>query len=204
MTERPEARLPYGSAARPPREGRREGVRASGEEPLRLGAMATPDFIRGIRATAGHQLLYLPGVSAVVFDDDGRVLLGRRADTGRWSIIGGIPEPGEQPAEAALREVHEETAVRCVAERVVLVQALPRPVTYPNGDVCQFMDVCLRCRAVGGEARVNDEESLEVGWFAPDGLPQLEEFALFRIKQAAAEGPAWFDSGTGPEPTRPA
>ncbi|MFI2347977.1 NUDIX hydrolase [Streptomyces sp. NPDC019443] len=154
--------------------------------------MATPDFIREIRATAGHQLLFLPGVSAVVFDDEGRVLLGRRADTGKWSIIGGIPEPGEQPAVAAVREVYEETAVQCVAERVVLVQTLRKPVTYPNGDQCQFMDVCIRCRAVGGQARVNDDESLEVGWFSVDALPELKEFSLFRIKQAQTEGPAWF------------
>lgn len=59
--------------------------------------MGTPDFIREIRATAGHQLLLLPGISAVVFDDDGRVLLGRRADTGNWSVIGGISEPGSSP-----------------------------------------------------------------------------------------------------------
>ena len=39
--------------------------------PLRVGIMPTPDFIREIRATAGHQLLWLPGVSAVVFDDEG-------------------------------------------------------------------------------------------------------------------------------------
>ncbi|AWK09192.1 NUDIX domain-containing protein [Streptomyces spongiicola] len=156
--------------------------------------MGIPDFIREIRITAGHQLLFLPGVSAVVFDDDGRVLLGRRADTGGWSIIGGIPEPGEQPAAAAVREVYEETAVRCVAERVVLVQTLTRPVTYPNGDRCQFMDVCLRCRAVDGEARVNDDESLEVGWFPIDMLPELQEFALFRIKQALRDGPTWFDT----------
>jgi 8-oxo-dGTP pyrophosphatase MutT (NUDIX family) len=157
--------------------------------------MATPDFIRAIRATAGHQLLFLPGVSAVVFDDAGRVLLGRRADTGNWSIIGGIPEPGEQPAVTAAREVYEETAVRCVAERVVLVQALPRPVTYPNGDVCQYMDITMRCRAVSGaaEARVNDEESLEVGWFPVDALPELQDFAIFRIKHALSEGPAWFE-----------
>ncbi|MBT2388735.1 MULTISPECIES: NUDIX domain-containing protein [Streptomyces] len=154
--------------------------------------MATPDFIREIRATAGHQLLLLPGVSAVVFDDEGRVLLGRRADTGTWSIIGGIPEPGEEPAVTAVREVYEETAVQCVAERVVLVQALRKPVTYPNGDQCQFMDICIRCRAVGGQARVNDDESLEVGWFSADALPELKEFALFRIKQAQTEGPAWF------------
>ncbi|MGP3953302.1 NUDIX hydrolase [Streptomyces sp. 7N604] len=154
--------------------------------------MATPDFIRELRASAGHQLLWLPGVSAIVFDDDGRVLLGRRTDTGRWSIIGGICDPGEQPAQTAVREVYEETAVRCVPERVVLVQALD-PIEYPNGDLCQFMDITLRCRAVGGEARVNDEESLDVAWFPLDRLPDLEDFVLMRIKQALGEGPAWFE-----------
>lgn len=158
--------------------------------------MATPDFIRELRESAGHQLLFLPGVSAVVLDDAGRVLLGRRVDTGAWAIIGGIPEPGEQPAECAVREVFEETAVRCVAERVVLVQALA-PVTYPNDDTCQFMDITFRCRAVGGEAKVNDDESLEVGWFAQDALPPLTEFGLLRIKQAMAEGPAWFEGMPG-------
>ncbi|POX43904.1 NUDIX domain-containing protein [Streptomyces sp. Ru72] len=154
--------------------------------------MATPDFIRTLRASAGHQLLWLPGVTAIVFDDDGRVLLGRRADSGRWSAIGGIPEPGEQPAACAVREVYEETAVRCVAERVVLVQALA-PVTYGNGDTCQFMDITFRCRAVGGEARVNDDESLEVGWFPVDSLPELNQYALLRIKQALSDAPTWFD-----------
>ncbi|MEU8652150.1 NUDIX domain-containing protein [Streptomyces sp. NPDC048737] len=155
--------------------------------------MPTPDFIREIRAVAGHQLLWLPGVTALVFDDAGRVLLGRRSDTREWAVIGGIPDPGEQPAVCAVREVFEETAVRCVVERVVLVQAL-EPVTYDNGDVCQYMDITFRCRAVGGEARVNDDESLEVGWFAVDALPDLNEFALFRIKQALSDEPTWFDS----------
>ncbi|MFD4779285.1 NUDIX domain-containing protein, partial [Streptomyces sp. NPDC058427] len=132
--------------------------------------MAIPDFIREIRATAGQQLLLLPGVTAVVFDDEDRVLLGRRSDTGEWSVIGGICEPGEQPAATAEREVYEETAVHCVAERVVLTQALP-PVRYENGDNCQFLDVTFRCRATGGEARVNDDESLEVAWFDVDALP---------------------------------
>ncbi|GAA1006466.1 NUDIX hydrolase [Streptomyces sp. F-3] len=154
--------------------------------------MAIPDFLRTLRATVGTRLLWLPGVTAVVFDDEGRVLLGRRSDTGMWSVIGGIPEPGEQPAACAVREVEEETAVRCVAERVVLVQALS-PVTYANGDVCQYMDITFRCRAVGGEARVNDDESLEVGWFPVDALPDLNEFALFRIKQAMSDAPTWFD-----------
>ncbi|MFR0354512.1 NUDIX hydrolase [Streptomyces sediminimaris] len=154
--------------------------------------MPTPDFIRDIRATAGHQLLWLPGVSAVVFDDEGRVLLGQRADNHKWALISGIPDPGEQPAAAVVREVREETGVECVVERLVAVRS-GRQVTYPNGDVCQFMDICFRARAVGGEACVNDDESLEVGWFALDALPAMTEFHHFRIKQALSDEPAWFE-----------
>ncbi|MFJ6699000.1 NUDIX hydrolase [Streptomyces sp. NPDC091272] len=153
--------------------------------------MATPDFIKNIRSTAGHQLLFLPGVTAVVFDDEGRVLLGRRSDNGEWSLVGGISDPGEQPARTAVREVFEETAVECEVERVVLVQTL-RPMQYANGDICQFMDITVACRATGGEAAVNDEESLEVGWFPVDALPEMREFATFRIKQALANEPTWF------------
>ncbi|MGW5847534.1 NUDIX hydrolase [Streptomyces sp. NPDC055254] len=153
--------------------------------------MTTPEFIREIRAGAGHQLLLLPGVTAIVLDDRGRVLLGRRSDTGRWSVVGGIAEPGEQPADTAVREVYEETAVHCVPERVVLVEMLA-PITYANGDVCQFQDITFRCRATGGEARANDHESLEVAWFEVDALPPLEPFSLHRIQRALRDEPTWF------------
>ncbi|RSS58090.1 NUDIX domain-containing protein [Streptomyces sp. WAC06614] len=153
--------------------------------------MSTPDWIRTIRATAGTELLVLPGVTAVVFDDRGRVLLGRRADNGEWSVVGGIPEPGEQPADTAVREVYEETAVHCVPERVVLVQML-RQAVYPNGDKVQFMDITFRCRAVGGEAKVNDAESLDVAWFDVESLPDMQEFARDRIRQALKDEPTWF------------
>ncbi|MFF4255439.1 NUDIX domain-containing protein [Streptomyces sp. NPDC001663] len=154
--------------------------------------MPTPDFIHEIRAAAGHQLLWLPGVSAVVFDDEGRVLLGQRADNHKWALISGIPDPGEQPAVAIAREVEEETGVRVAVERLVAVRS-GRQVTYPNGDVCQFMDICFRCRALGGEARVNDDESLAVGWFALDELPEMTDYHHFRIKQALSDEPTWFE-----------
>ncbi|MCB5280826.1 hypothetical protein [Arthrobacter sp. ES1] len=38
--------------------------------------MATPDFILKLRGRIGHESLWIPGARAVVFDDDGRVLLG--------------------------------------------------------------------------------------------------------------------------------
>ncbi|MEU6388433.1 NUDIX domain-containing protein [Streptomyces sp. NPDC046939] len=154
--------------------------------------MATPEFIRKIRASAGHQLLYLPGVTAVVLDDQQRVLLHRRSDTGLWGLPGGIAEPGEQPASVAAREVEEETGVECVPERVLLVQAL-EPVTYDNGDQCQYMDITFLCRATTTDCRVNDDESLEVDWFALDALPRLATFELHRIKLATEDAPTWFE-----------
>ncbi|MEV6106336.1 NUDIX domain-containing protein [Streptomyces sp. NPDC051940] len=160
--------------------------------------MPIPAFIRAIRAGAGTQLLLLPGSAAVVVDDAGRVLLGRRADTGAWAVVAGIPEPGEQPADAAVREVYEETAVRCAVERVVAVETGP-VFTYDNGDRSQYIVTVFRARYVGGEARVNDDESLDVAWFAPDALPPLGASSERWVKHALGGGPAWFAGGGAPE-----
>jgi 8-oxo-dGTP pyrophosphatase MutT (NUDIX family) len=135
----------------------------------------TPDYIARIRRVYGQGRLLLPGVSAVVLRRDleaGQVhlLLTRRSDTGRWSLPAGIVEPFEQPAAAALRELLEETRITAEAERLVLLTTDP-DVVYPNGDCCQFVSMCFRCRYVSGEAQVGDEESTEVAWFRADDLP---------------------------------
>ena len=153
--------------------------------------MPVPEYVTRMRAHIGHDLLLLPGASAVVRDGQGRILLLRRADNGRWSLPAGMIEPGEQPAESVLREIHEETGVHAEIERLAGVAT--HPAEYPNGDRCQFLAIWFRCRAVGGEARPDGDESLEVGWFAPDELPELGEFAKLRIETtAAADGPPWF------------
>jgi 8-oxo-dGTP diphosphatase len=137
--------------------------------------VSTPDYIAAIRRAYGQGRLLLPGVSAVVLRDDlepGRLhlLLTRRSDTGRWSLPAGIVEPFEQPAAAMLRELLEETRVTAEVERLALLRTDP-DVVYPNGDVCQFVAMCFRCRYVSGEAQVGDEESTEVAWFPADQLP---------------------------------
>lgn len=154
--------------------------------------MPTPDFIVELRARIGHDLLWLPGVSAAVFDDDGRVLLTRRADTGRWALVGGIPEPGEEPAQAMAREILEETGVEAEVQRLASVAATPVK-TYPNGDQVQFLALTFRFRQVGGEARVADDENLDVGWFAMDDLPELDAVAIARLHACRSEtGPPEF------------
>ncbi len=136
--------------------------------------MTTPKFILQLREKIGHDPLFLAGITAVVLDPDDRVLLVRRADDGRWTLIAGVLEPGEEPAVAILREIQEETGVEAVVERLVSFETMP-PASYPNGDQVQFLDLCFRCRPVSGEAHVNDDESLEVGWFPLDAMPEIPE-----------------------------
>jgi 8-oxo-dGTP diphosphatase len=151
----------------------------------------TPHYIAAIRRVYGQGRLMLPGVSAVVLRDDlepGRlhVLLTRRSDTGRWSLPAGIVEPFEQPAAAMLRELFEETRVTAEVERLALLRTEP-DVVYPNGDVCQFVAMCFRCRYVSGEAQVGDEESTDVAWFGTDQLPDELSAIQERRIQCALE-----------------
>jgi 8-oxo-dGTP pyrophosphatase MutT (NUDIX family) len=153
--------------------------------------VAASDYITGIRARIGQDLLMLVSVSAVVVDSDGRLLLGQRADTGSWTLVAGCVDPGEQPATALVREVYEETGVEIEVEHLAGVAL--HPETYPHGDVCEFLNIWFRCRPTGGSARVNDEESLAVGWFAPSELPPLSDWARLRIDTALrATEAAWF------------
>jgi ADP-ribose pyrophosphatase YjhB (NUDIX family) len=134
--------------------------------------MPVPEFVLALRSKIGHHPLPLPGVTAVVLDDQDRVLLVRRADNGLWALVTGCLEPGEQPAVGALREVLEETGVEAAVDRLVNVEALELSAC-PNGDQVYWLNLTFRCRAVRGEARVNDDESTAVGWFALNSLPAL-------------------------------
>lgn len=155
--------------------------------------MPIPDFVATLRTHVGHDSLWLSGVSAIVLDGDGRVLLTRRADNGRWAVVSGILEPGEEPAAAAVREVAEETGVDAEVLRLTSVD-VTEPIAYPNGDVAQYLDVSFVMRATGGSARVGDDENLEVAWFAPDELPTpLTATSALRLAKALAGRPeAWF------------
>jgi 8-oxo-dGTP pyrophosphatase MutT (NUDIX family) len=151
--------------------------------------VATPDYIAAIRRGYGQGRLLLPGVSAVVLradlePDRVHLLLTRRSDTGRWSLPAGIVEPFEQPAAAILRELLEETRITAQVERLALLRTDP-DVVYPNGDRCQFVAMCFRCRYLSGEAQVGDEESTEVAWFPADELPdELTDIQMRRIRCA--------------------
>ena len=113
-------------------------------------------------------------------------------------MVAGILEPGEQPAIGILREIYEETGVEAEIERLVSIEAM-EPSAYPNGDQVQYLDLCFCCRPIRGEARVNDDESTDVGWFSLDALPDIPAREARCIANALRPDPApWFISQDDP------
>lgn len=146
--------------------------------------MPTPEFISSLRARIGHDLLWLSGATAVIQRQDGRILLVKRSDTGAWTPVTGIVDPGENPALTCLREAEEEAGVSIEVLALAQVKADPA-MTFENGDRCQFLDHTFYCRYLSGQARVNDEESSQVAWVDPVDLPAYcSERMLDRIDAA--------------------
>jgi 8-oxo-dGTP diphosphatase len=117
----------------------------------------------------------LPGVLALVVRD-GRVLMVQRArepDKGKWGFPGGLVELGETVAEAALRELREETGVTGEAQGVIDVFDV---ITRDDDDRVRYHFVLnvVSCRWREGEPIAADDAAA-AGWFS---LADLDDPAL--------------------------
>lgn len=154
--------------------------------------MPIPEFVLELRRHIGTRPLPLVGVTAVIFRE-GRVLLGRRSDTGALTAITGIVDPGEEPAVAAAREAEEEAGVRIRVDRLTWVHQIPR-VTYENGDQSDYLDLVFRCTWLSGEPYPADGEMTDLGWFGLDELDGMSDDHRARVLAAIDErGEARFD-----------
>jgi 8-oxo-dGTP pyrophosphatase MutT (NUDIX family) len=147
--------------------------------------MPVPDFIVELRRHIGHAPLWLPGVTAAVIRGQ-QLLLVKRSDNDAWAAVTGIVEPGEDPADCAVREVLEETGVQAVARRLAWVH-VTRPTVHANGDHAQYLDHVFRMDWIAGEPYAADDESLFAQWFDLSSLPRLSADMLRRIELASDE-----------------
>lgn len=115
--------------------------------------------------SAKHPPSHRVGTFAIIRDEQGRVLLSRRSDSGWWNLPGGGVEPHESVAEGLVREVREETGLEVVAGRLVGVYSKPQK---------HEIVLTFECKIVGGTMVASDEADLHE-WFAPDALP-AEQF----------------------------
>ena len=135
---------------------------------------------------------------AAVIDDEGCILLIRRADNGLWAMPGGALEVGETPAEGVLREALEESGVR--AEAVALVGVFDSRFckTVSRHHLYQFVFLCRPTHGHAAETPTHAAETLGADWFPEDALPDdLDPGHAVRIPHAYrvwhGEGGAFFD-----------
>ncbi|UMY16354.1 NUDIX hydrolase [Methylobacterium organophilum] len=115
------------------------------------------------------------GVSIAVIRD-GRVLLAARANPpmrGVWTLPGGLVEPGEALAEAALRELREEVGVEAA---VVGPSLTPTEIILraPDGRVRHHYVVHPHAALWRGGEAMPGPEALGVRWAEPEEVLALE------------------------------
>jgi ADP-ribose pyrophosphatase YjhB (NUDIX family) len=114
------------------------------------------------------------GCSAVIFDEDKKVLLTRRSDNGQWCLPGGAMEPGESVAEACIREVWEETGLHVEILRLIGVYSDPnRIVVYPDGNKVHIVALSFEAKVTSGELGLSDETT-EFGYFSLEEAAQMD------------------------------
>jgi len=127
------------------------------------------------------------GVSLLITDEEGRLLLIRRAiepGKDKWGLPSGFVDWDESPEEAAMRECVEETGL------VVSELQLFDVVHYTDDFRGPGINLTYEARVVDGALRAGDDAG-EVCYFAPSELPVVEELA-FVTHRALLE--RWKDS----------
>lgn len=104
-------------------------------------------------------------VNIAVTDSDRRVLLTRREDFEVWCLPGGAVDNGESLAQAAVREVAEETGLVVHLTRLVGLYSRPKLGGYHTLALFAALPV-------GGTLRPDPREVIDLGWFSADELPE--------------------------------
>ena len=102
----------------------------------------------------------------VAVEKDGKLLMGHGVNfpPGRFSVIAGFVEPGENLEECVRREVYEETSIKVKNIRYFGSQPWPFPRSLMLGFTAEWES---------GEIKVDGKEVTEASWFAPNELPEV-------------------------------
>jgi len=113
-------------------------------------------------------------VSAVVLRDaDGRILVVRKRGTSRYMLPGGKIERGESPAQAAVRELHEEVGAELSPESLTFLGEWSAPAANEAGLTVHghiFEHPWLDGLAVRAEIE-------DLLWLHPDEMAQRDDLA---------------------------
>ncbi|MCX4771151.1 MULTISPECIES: NUDIX hydrolase [unclassified Streptomyces] len=142
--------------------------------------MSRIDYFRDPNAPVANSVV--PSVTAVVRDDDGRILIIHKTDNDLWALPGGGHDIGESIGDTVVREVVEETGITVQIDSIVGLYTNPEHVlAYDDGEVRQQFSICFRAHPTGGTLRTSSE-SKEVRWVAPADLDKLNIHPSMRLR----------------------
>ena len=96
--------------------------------------MARLDYFNDSNAPKPNSIV--PSASAIVTNDEGKILLHRRSDNDLWAVPGGAMDIGESIGETVVREVKEETGLDVKPEYIIGVYTNPKHViAFSDGEV---------------------------------------------------------------------
>lgn len=142
-------------------------------EMLALATGETVEHMEPLRTSVFSRPTPIATGDAAVIDDEGRILLIKRADNGQWAMPGGALEVGETPAEGVVRETLEETGVSCRAVSLIGVFDSRLCGTTSPHHLYQFIFLCEPLKKGEPEQPSHAFEVLDADWFPEDGLPDV-------------------------------
>ena len=131
------------------------------------------NYIKNMRSLIGNKPLLVCGASTIVLDGDNRVLMQLRKDNNCWGFPGGVVELGEKVADAAIREVFEETGLIVSDLKLFGVfSGEDLHYIYPNGDEVYIVDVVFVSKNYRGCIKIDESECKDVRFFDIDNVPE--------------------------------
>ena len=143
------------------------------------------ESLEPLRATLFSRPTPVAVVDTAVIDEDGKILLIRRADNGKWAMPGGALEVGETAVEGAVRETLEETGVQCRVTAMIGVfdSRLCGSETAHHLYHFTFLATPLSTDGFGNGS--HKQEIVDVAWSAEEELPEeMDPGHVTRIPEA--------------------
>jgi len=136
--------------------------------------MPMSPYVRSLRARIGNDVLEIPSVSVILFDGRQRVLLVRHVEGDVWTTPGGMVEPCETPADAAVREMWEETGLFVALTHIIGVfGGTLCASTYSNGDKVAWVSTVFGATSFHGTPTPDGRETLETRYVSRAEAAQL-------------------------------
>ena len=129
------------------------------------------EYWEKLRRVVGHDTLILSGTGGAIVQD-GRILLVRNNEFGKWQIPGGLQEIGESIEACTEREIREELGLDLKAATLISVYSDPKwTAAYPNGDQIQPLAFFFLMKGNFATPALQESEISEARFFTLEEIP---------------------------------